>query len=121
MSESPTKNIYRVVLPELTKFWRQSKGLLSARFIRPRKALYEAQVFLRDEENGRLCVDNCVLKQALREGPTLGSVSVIQPIEAHAYAFGYALGDVIVQNGQLITSKSKKPSTTEKSYTVFEE
>ena len=70
--------------------------MLSAGFIRPAKAPYEAQVFLWEEKNGRLCVDNCVLKQALREGLTLGFVDVTQPIEAHVDAFDYALDDVLV-------------------------
>ena len=97
-SQNSTKNACHVVPPKLTELRIQSKGLLSAGFIRPAKAPYEAQVFLRKEENGklRLGVDNRVLKEALREGSTLGFVDVIQPIEAHVDAFDYALGNVLM-------------------------
>ena len=67
------------------------------------------------------CVDNRVPKQASTRGPTFGSVSVTQPIEAHIGVFDYALGYVLVQNGQPVTSMVQRPSTTERSYTVSEE
>ena len=66
-------------------------------------------------------VDNHVLKQALRRGPTLGSVSVTQPVEAYAEACNHALSDVLLQNGHPIAFESQKKSATEGNYTVFEE
>ena len=48
-------------------------------------------------------------------------MDVTQPVEAHVDAFNYTLGDVLVQNGHPIASESRKSSTAEKSYMVFEE
>ena len=95
--ESPTKNACHMVPLELPELQRQSNRLSSARLIRPANALYEVQVFLRKEDNGnvRLCVDNRVLKQVQMEGPTLGSVGVTGPIEAHVDVSDYTLDYVL--------------------------
>lgn len=112
-SKSPTKNAYRMVPLELAKLQEHTNELLSAGFIKPVKALYKAQVLLREEENGklRLSVESRVLKQALMKGPTLRFTDVTQPIEVQTDASDYAFDDVLVQNGHPIA---------EKSYTVFE-
>ena len=121
MSKSPMKNDDCVASLKLVELQIQSKGLLRAGFVKPAKAPYEAQAFLREEENGRLYVDNRVLKQASRRGPTFGSVGVTQPIIAHTSVFDYVLDNVLVHNGQPVASKGWRLSTTEMSYTVFEE
>ena len=66
-------------------------------------------------------VDNRVLKQAPRRGPTLGSASLTQPIEAYTEACSHALSGVLLQNRHLIASESQKKSATEGNHTVFEE
>ena len=51
MSESPMKNDGCVASLELAELRIQTKGLLRAGFVKLAKAPYEAQVFLREEEN----------------------------------------------------------------------
>ena len=121
MSESPTKNDCRMAQSESSGLGRQSKRLSGAGFTRPAKAPYKAQDFLREEEKGRLGIDSCVLKQAPRRGPTLGSVSVTQPVEAYTEVCNHALSGVLLQNGHPIAFESQKKSATEGNYTVFEE
>ena len=119
MSESPTKNDCRMAQSESFGLRRQSKRLSGARFTRCAKAPYKAQDFLREEEKGQLCVDNRVLKQAPRRGPTIESVSGTQPVEDYAEAYGPISGDVLMQNGYPVAAESQKQGTAEGSYTMF--
>ena len=121
MSASPTKNSHRMAQSESPGLRRQSRRLSGAGFTSLAKDPYQEQDFLREEENGRLGVDNRVLKQAPRQGPTLGSASVTQPIESYAEACSHALSGVLLQNRHLIASESQKKSATEGNHTVFEE
>ena len=66
-------------------------------------------------------VDNRVLKQAPRRGPTLGSVSVTRPVETYAEACSHVLSGVLLQNRHPIASESQKKSATEGNHTVFDE
>ena len=51
------------------------------------------------------------------EGPTLGFVDVTQSVHVHAHA----LDGVLVHNEYSIASKSRKSSSAQMSYTMFEE
>ena len=113
MPGSPTENNHRMAHSESPGLWRQSKRLSSAEFSRPAGAPYKAQGFFHEEENWRLCVNNHVLKQAPRRGPTLGSMSVSQPVEADAEACSHALSGVLLQKGHPIAFESQKKSATE--------
>ena len=121
MPGSLTENNHRMAQSKSPRLWKQSKRLSSAGFARPAGAPCKAQDFLREEENGRLCVKNRVLKQAPRRGPTLGSMSVTQPVEPDAEAHSHALSGVLLQKGHPITFESQKKSATEGNHTVFEE
>ena len=59
-----------------------------------------------------MCVNNRVLKQAPRRGPTVGSVSGTQPVEAYAKAYGLVSGGILMQNGHPVTADSQKKSDT---------
>ena len=116
MPKSPTKNECRLAQSESTGLRRQSRRLSCAGFTRPAKAPYKAQCFFREEEKGRLGVDNRALKQAPRRGPTLGSASVTLLVEAYSEACNHALSGVLLQNGHPIAFESQKKSATEGNY-----
>ena len=94
MSESPTRNDHRMAQSKSSRLKRQSRRLSGAGSTRPARDPYQAQDFLRKEENGQLCVNNRVLKQAPRRGPTFESVSGTQPVEAYAKAYGPMSGGI---------------------------
>ena len=119
MSESPTRNDHRMAQSKSSGLRRQSRRLSGAGSTRPTRDPYQAQDFLRKEENGQLCVNNRVLKQAPRRGPTFESVSGTQPVEAYAKAYGPVSGGILMQNGHPVTAESQKQSAAEGSYTMF--
>ena len=66
-------------------------------------------------------VNSRVLKQAPRRGPTFGSMSGTQPVEAYTEVCNHALSGVLLQNGHPIAFESQKKSATEGNYMVFGE
>lgn len=60
------------------------------------------------------------LKQAMVKGPILGIADVTQPFEVETDASDYALGGVLLQNGDPIAYESRKLNDTERRYTVSE-